>query len=50
MARAREARESMMRLTHSIWTAVRGDSWRFAAPGGFGGGKKGEGGVVCSVL
>ena len=32
VARAREARESMMRLSQSIWTAVRGDSWTAIAP------------------
>ena len=32
MARAREARVSMMRLTQSIWMGERGDSLRTAAP------------------
>ena len=32
VARAKEARESMIRLSHSIWTAVRGDSWTAIAP------------------
>ena len=32
VARASEARESMIRLSHSIWTAVRGDSWPAIAP------------------
>ena len=32
VARAKEARESMIRLSHSIWTAVKGDSWTAIAP------------------
>ena len=32
VASAREARESMIRLTQSICTAVRGDSWTVRAP------------------
>ena len=32
VARAREARESMMRLSHSICTAVSGDPWTAMAP------------------
>lgn len=32
VARARLARESMMRFTHSIWTAVKGDSRSTTAP------------------
>lgn len=28
VARASEAKVSMMRLTHNIWTAFSGESWR----------------------
>ena len=32
VASASDARESMIKLTHSICTAVRGDSWTARAP------------------
>ena len=32
VASARDAKESMIRFSHSIWTAVRGDSWSATAP------------------
>ena len=32
VASAKDAKESMIRFTHSIWTAVRGLSWTTMAP------------------